>query len=330
MTPEALDHKLRTISDHEALYRQGIKNIRTDSFPRIMLHGRKVMRFSYADISAENDGIPFLVKKHSRFQDYPEHIHDWVELSFLYSGKCIQILDGERYEMQEGQVLMTSPGTVHTLEPLGENDILVQIAIGHRNLDHIFFNRSSTAGIVTSFLLDAFVSKARPEAFYIFATETSRRMRVFITEFLCEWFEPSPVSYNILNDLFSLIISELVNALHITSEHAERTHKGGYIFPALRYIEDNYRTCTLQDTAEELGLQPNYLSAILKKYTGYSFISLVQKKKLTVAEKLLQNSEMSVTDIAHYVGYQNISFFYRIFKEKNHCLPGDFRNMTQI
>lgn len=326
MTPEELDRKLRTITEHEAQYRQGIQNFRTDFFPRILLHGRQVMQFSYADVSAENNAIPFLVKKHSRFRDYPEHIHDWVELSYLYSGTCTQILDGERYEMKEGQVLMTSPGTVHTLEPLGENDILIQIAIGHRNLDHNFFNRISSAGIVTSFLLDAFVSQARPEDFYIFTTERSRRMRVFVTEFLCEWFEPSPASYDMLNDLFSLIISELVNALHITSGHSERSHMGGYILPALRYIEDNYRACTLYSTADVVGLHPNYLSAILKKYTGLSFNTLVQKERITAAEKLLQNSEMSVTEIAHYVGYQNISFFYRIFREKNQCLPGDFRN----
>ena len=99
--------------------------------------------------------------------------------------------------------------------------------------------------------------------------------------------------------------------------------------PVLRYIENNYKVCDLQSTAQQFNLHPNYLSAMLKKYTGSTFNELVQQEKLTAAEKLLLNLDMSVTDVANFVGYQNVSYFYKIFKRKNNCMPNEYRHRSR-
>ena len=216
------------------------------------------------------------------------------------------------YEMKQGQLMLMSPGIVHTINKLGTDDILIQIALGQNNLTHGFFNRISSTGIVSNFLLNAFTSNNRLDDFFLFSSESSRRLRLFITEFLCEWYEPSPASYDMLNSLFSLIISELINTLNVTSDHPATHNKGTYVMPVLRSY-----------------LHPNYLSAMLKKYTGSTFNELVQHEKLTAAEKLLLNSDMSVTDIANFVGYQNVSYFYRIFKRKNNCMPNEYRKRSR-
>ncbi len=329
MNPEQLDQKLRTITKHEALYRCGMRRSLLKEFPVCCMDGKEVMQFSYAAISEENNGAPFLVKKHSRFRSYPLHVHDWVELSYMYSGSCVQVINDTEYEMKQGQLMLMSPGIVHTINKLGTDDILIQIALGQNNLTHGFFNRISSTGIVSNFLLNAFTSNNRLDDFFLFSSESSRRLRLFITEFLCEWYEPSPASYDMLNSLFSLIISELINTLNVTSDHPAAHNKGTYVMPVLRYIENNYKTCDLQSAAQQFNLHPNYLSAMLKKYTGSTFNELVQHEKLTAAEKLLLNSDMSVTDIANFVGYQNVSYFYRIFKRKNNCMPNEYRKRSR-
>ena len=329
MNPDQLDHRLRTITKHEALYRCGMQRSLAKPFPVCVVDGRKIMQFSYAAISEENNGVPFLVKKHSRFRTYPLHVHDWVELSYMYSGSCIQVINDTAYEMKQGQLMLMAPGIVHTINMLGTDDILIQIALGQNNLAHSFFNRISSTGIVSNFLLNAFASNNRLDDFFLFSSENSRRLRLFITEFLCEWYDPSPASYDMLNSLFSLIISELINILNITSDHPSVHNKGPYVMPVLRYIENNYKVCDLQSTAQQFNLHPNYLSAMLKKYTGSTFNELVQQEKLTAAEKLLLNLDMSVTDVANFVGYQNVSYFYKIFKRKNNCMPNEYRHRSR-
>ena len=324
MRPEEVEDKLRTITTSEEKYRSGYIDPRAGTFPWIQINGQDVMQFSYAQISEENNGIPFLVRKHSRFRDYPFHIHDWIEISYVYSGEATIIINNEPYHMKEGQLLLMAPNTVHTIEPLGENDILVLISIGQENLTHNFFNRLSSGSIVTSFFINAFSKTNNKDSFFLFHSEDSRRLRLFITEFLCEWYDPSLASVDILNNMFSLIITELVNVLN-TATKSKHLYKNEYIVPVLQYMEAHYRDTSLTECAEEFGLNPNYLSNVLKLHTGYSFNELLQMEKLSASERLLINSNRSITDIANFVGYQNMSFFYKIFKEKNGCLPKEYR-----
>lgn len=76
-------------------------------------------------------------------------------------------------------------------------------------------------------------------------------------------------------------------------------------------------------------MNPNYLSNSLKKQTGYPYRELVQIQKMSVAEQLLRTSEFSVSEIVHAVGYENVSFFYKKFRERNGCLPNEYRTLAQ-
>lgn len=324
MTPEELNQHLHTVTDHETDYRNGIRPD-TSAFPWTTMNGKEVMTFSYARMSSDFNGIPFLVRKHSRFRDYPFHIHDWIEISYMYSGNCTQVIEDKSYVMEEGQLLLMRPNTVHTLLPLGENDILVQIAIGQKHLTNNFFNRLSSSSIVSNFFINAFNETNDRDSYFLFPSQDNRRLRVFINEFLCEWYDPSPTSLDMQNNLFFLVISELVNIMNSDMNVSGIRNRNSYVIPLLRYIENNCRTCTLTDAAEEFGLNPNYLSNLLKKQTGHTFNDLVTQEKLSAAQRLLENSDMSVTEIINYVGYQNASFFYRKFKERYGCLPGEYR-----
>lgn len=324
MTPEELRTKLFSITGSEENYRNGIAPD-TSMFPFTEINGEDVMVFSYADISSKSNAIPFLVRKHSRFRDYPLHIHDWIEITYMYSGSCRQIIEGKEYEMKQGELILMAPGTVHTILPLGDDDILVMIALGQKHLTNNFFNRLSSSSIVSDFFINAFNTESSREPFFLFPSENDRRLRLFIEEFLCEWYDPSLATLDMQHDLFSLIISELVNIMndHMSSQRIR--NKNSYIIPLLRYIEENYKGCSLSDAAENFGLNPNYLSNLLKKHTGSSFNELVSKEKLSAAKRLLDNSEMPITEIINYVGYQNMSFFYKKFKERYGVLPGAYR-----
>lgn len=326
MRPNDLDNKLNIITDRESLYKNGYIDENLKYFPYIEIKGQKIMHFSYADISAKNNDIPFLVRKHSRFRDYPFHVHDWIEISYMYSGSCTQIIDSKEYIMKTGQLLLMAPNTIHSVAPLKRDDILIQIALGEKYLTQSFFNRLSSNSIVTNFFINAFNNTNLIDNFFLFHSEDSQRLRIFIEEFLCEWYDPSIASIDIQKNLFSLIITELVNIFNKTDSATSHIYKNRYILPSLQYIEKNYKTATLKDAANHVGLNSNYLSSLLKKYTGKSFNELIQNEKLSACERLLVSSSMSITDIANYIGYQNISFFYKMFKNKYGCLPGEYRD----
>ena len=61
---------------------------------------------------------------------------------------------------------------------------------------------------------------------------------------------------------------------------------------------------------------------ILKKYTGMTYIQLIQTQKLQTAANLLKQTMLPVTEVAQRAGYENVTFFYKKFQEKYHCQLG--------
>ena len=64
---------------------------------------------------------------------------------------------------------------------------------------------------------------------------------------------------------------------------------------------------------------------IIKKATGSTFKELLQNKRMNKACELLKNTDISIADISVLIGYDNTSFFHRLFRRKYDCSPRDFR-----
>ena len=97
------------------------------------------------------------------------------------------------------------------------------------------------------------------------------------------------------------------------------------IIDVLGYIEENYRDGELTRLAGVLNYDVYWLSKEIKKLTGKNYTDLVQEKRLNQAAYLLKNTAMSVTDIGLMVGYDNLSYFHRIFQKYYGTTPRKFR-----
>ncbi|WP_068503627.1 AraC family transcriptional regulator [Paenibacillus kribbensis] len=328
MDPNNLDKTLRTMTEHEILYRQGISSPNPLEYLYMFKESKRVAKVHVQHHSELFKSSPnIIVKKHSRFQPYPLHVHDWIEINYMYDGSCTQIINQNLYSLQKGQILLVDSDTVHTIEPLGESDILINIIIRKEYFNSNFFNRLASDSPLSSFFINSITEGNAHDSFILFRSENNRRLPIFMNEFFCEWFDPSTRSAEMLDSLFSLIMMELINLYETdTTEEGNRLKKNP-IVPILKYIEENYRTCTLNSTAAFFNINANYLSSQLKKYTGMSFIALLHQQKLHFAKTLLINSNMSVTEVANYVGYENISFFYKKFNSIYGCSPKELRSI---
>lgn len=330
MTPQSLDTFLRTLTRHELAYKDGFSLTSFPDYPLVMKSGQMVMKSIFSRTPEIFIKSPYIcIKKHSRFQAYPPHFHDWVELNYMYSGECRQIINNKSYKIEQGQVLLIDSDTVHTIIPLGENDILINIIINKTYFNSNFFNRLDSDSPLASFFINSITEGAAHDSFILFHSENSRRLPIFMNEFFCEWYNPSIRSSEMMNNLFSLIVTELIDVYQDDFEKTFSHSKKNSIIPVLRFIEGNYRTCTLHSTAQFFNMNANYLSSQLKKYTKKSFIEILHQQKIRSAKTLLRNSNMSVTEIANYIGYENVSFFYKKFREQCGCLPGEYRKCEE-
>lgn len=330
MKRSALQKKILSLSEREVSCKNGADIISDLPFKTRILNGKEVLYIPLRDINLYKSGPLFTIKKHSRYQSFPLHCHDSIEINYMYSGSCRQIINGKEYELQTGQTLLLNLNTVHQVLPLGEKDTLLNININQDFLISHFLMRFSVDSAVTRFLISALTDSIRQDNFLLFRSEKSEHLKQYIEDLLCEWYDPSLVSQDISESLLSLIVLELVLSYKDTFTRDFSSNGATPVLPILRYIEENYLTCTLSETARIFNLNQNYLSNLLKKHTGLSYRELVQQQKLRASEHLLQSSDLSISEIAHMSGYENVSFFYKKFVEKNHCNPNDYRKKHRL
>ena len=99
------------------------------------------------------------------------------------------------------------------------------------------------------------------------------------------------------------------------------------MFSVLDYIEHHYQSGTLAEISALSHLPTYQVSRMLKKLTGKNFKELLQLRKLQQAAYLLQNSTLSIDKIIEHIGYENSSYFYRMFREKYGCSPSEYRQV---
>ncbi len=86
---------------------------------------------------------------------------------------------------------------------------------------------------------------------------------------------------------------------------------------------------SLGSVSEELHVSPNYLSANMKKYAGDTFINLLIKKRMEVAQELLTSGSMRIYEVAKRCGYSDQHYFSFCFKKYFGVSPAQLRRTEQ-
>lgn len=103
---------------------------------------------------------------------------------------------------------------------------------------------------------------------------------------------------------------------------------------ALAEIERNYRQANLSQIANDFNQTVYGYSKLIKQQTGHTFKQLLKNKRFLVIEEQLRNTDKSIKSIAAEAGYENLTHFYQLFRQKYGKTPQeyrkDFREMGKI
>lgn len=92
------------------------------------------------------------------------------------------------------------------------------------------------------------------------------------------------------------------------------------------YIDQNYSNCiSLTGMAEYFHFTPNYLSKLIRRETGRSFLKLVAERRMSAAGRLLRSTTLSVAEVCTRVGMEDARYFSQVFKRTFGLTPQKFR-----
>ncbi|MCR5145188.1 MAG: AraC family transcriptional regulator [Lachnospiraceae bacterium] len=322
MNPQRLDEYLRKENSYE-LDKDAVINY--SNFSKLVPFIENLDDlddYKLAYLSAINSANGVIASKQDRFHPVEEHFHDWLELAYMYSGEAHMTISDNPITLKEGECVLINYNTPHSCLACGSNDILINLLISRRYLRANFFDKFSENSFLSKYLMDNLLDENTENGYIYFRSSKNRRLPIFVNEFLCEYYDKGINSADYLSSFATLIFLELADIYKDDSSAAQNNNQ---IMGILRYIEGNYNTCTLKSTAEFFHLNPNYLSGYIKKNTGKTFKELIQEQRLNLALKLLKNSDLPITEISQQVGYENVSFFYKLFQQTYGTSPAHYR-----
>lgn len=324
MQPAALDEYLYRYTDSELRHlNDPVPKMsgRYQRIPKINFHGREMYQFHFGSL-LKNRLI--CANKESRFTFIPEHIHTVIEFMYVYSGKCTQVIDGQRIRMKQGDICLLDVNVPHSIEYIEKEDVIITIEMRREYLTRGLLQKLGNQGIITSFLVSALSAESEHDQYILFQHRENSSIHGIIQSILCEYFDPALCSEQIIDANVILLYCELLRNYR---DRAISSHpnKRDSIVSILEYIEQNWRTVTLEGTARAFGFHPNYLSAYIRKETGMTFKQLVIAQRMYQACFYLTATNDSISTIAEKSGYENLGFFYRKFQSLYGMTPADYR-----
>lgn len=131
-----------------------------------------------------------------------------------------------------------------------------------------------------------------------------------------------------LEDINSWMISICSKVTEIITDLRFQNNKKS-VEKVMAYISNNFnKDISLNSAAEYVFLSPAYLSRMLKKETGKSFIEYVMGARIERAKLLLRTTDKKTYEIAKEVGYNDIRYFAKLFKTMEGVTPNQFREKS--
>ena len=289
----------------------------TEEEKEILGGQRNIDRSLYMDgsrdvISGEKlleKGKLIAIRPHTRFVAFPEHTHDYVEMVYMVRGRSTHLVNGQRLSLERGELLMLGQNARQAIEPAGEEDLAVNFIVRPAFFSGTlpFLGEEETP--LRRFVVSCLTGESEA-GYLLFHVSSILPIQNLIENLLYTLMEDVPNKRGILQMTMGLLFAQLLN--HIQALQFETAEQNAVI-SVLRYVEEQYRDGSLTQIARQLHYELPSLSRLIRQKTGKNYTELVQEKRLSQAAWLLRNTEKNVEEIALAVGYENISYFHRLF-----------------
>lgn len=286
------------------------------------------------DVELEQTGIAkwLIIQRHNRYYYCFIHRHSFIEINYLYSGECKNIINGVEYMMRPGDIVIMEPGCTHEIKWLGENDILINILLLPAFAETVLEKTLAGGGEIAEFMISALYNRTYKSNFLFVKGTKNERIRQAINNLLCEYFDKEVVSAELLIDvyiqeLFALIVRE--NKIH--PENIVFAYRPNSLVSNLvQYVRNNCVTCTRESVAAHFKYSGSRISNILSENIGYGFVHLRNNFRLDLVERKLRTTSIPVKRIADECGFSNYTQFYKLYRSYFGRLPREEMQDEQL
>ena len=267
------------------------------------------------------DGGPLLLCPDACTGHLSEYSRDHIEMICVCSGQITCFASEVTLALREGELLFLSPDFPCRIIGSDPSDLAVSLFILPEFISHLLTAAEDKKSPLRLFVLDCLFRQNTGPGYLCFQTAQVTRIRNLAENLLLSLLFDPPGPSRIREMTMTLLCLEL-------SEHTENIYhdKEAELIPRmLDYIDGKYADGRLMDAAGLLEYDVSILSREIRRQTGHTFTELIQKKRMSQAAALLLTTSLTVEAVSRAVGYENVSYFHRLFRSTFGMTPRQYR-----
>ncbi|MFK3938363.1 AraC family transcriptional regulator [Alkalihalobacillus sp. NPDC078783] len=253
----------------------------------------------------------------------PNHSHEAIEIMYCLSGSCLIEVDGTTHKLKKGQFIFIDGDVPHRLyvEP-GKSCRMSNIEFHFEELQTVFpsFRQLVSEHDALRTLTDT------PKSYLLFhdSSDVFQCLNALILELDRKENDSVFTEQLLLGQLFIRMAELAAKQQNDTSEQHV------YIQKSIEYMHQNYdRDIRVKDVADAVHLHPGYLHRIFKKAMGTSVNGYLINHRITKAKELLKRTNITITEIPHYIGMNSQQYFSTIFRQQTGSTPKQYRRESR-
>ena len=259
------------------------------------------------------------------------HKHDYFEIILNLSNDFEMQVEGTLYELKNGDVCLLNRSARHAEHFKGKEDLVYFVLSEDYVRNRLIKNQASE--YLSRKLYDFFEKGLRDNYLNsmdcIFCKRIESKLSIIeiIQLIKKEFIKKEPGYKTVVDGLMIRFLCTVVNSDMYEVSNIDLISENGFALAqsAKTILDKAKRKLSIKEISAKLGYNGNYINRVFEQYYGYSLSKYNQRKCVEQAEHLLLTTSMSVHEICTSIGYSNRTSFYKLFHEKNHCSPADYR-----
>lgn len=281
------------------------KNMKFSDYNEGKLHGTADFPLEYYNLTPEH---PQYVMK--------PHWHNEIEIIRVNSGVFNLNLNGITYSLTNGDIIFVECGTLHSGDP--ENCFYECVVF---DLNMLRRQKDKVSSYISPFIdgrlgINCIIPDKSSSVYLAVSNLFS------VTKKADEFYELE--TYCIIFRLFSELYK--TNIVAPMNKNPQTLKKNHTVINLLNWIEDNYtENITLKKLSEISNLNEKYICRIFKEYTSKTPINYINEIRIEAACHEMTANHKSITESAIMCGFNDLSYFSKIFKRYKNISPQKYR-----
>ncbi len=239
------------------------------------------------------------------------HTHNHVEIFYIVGGKGQFLIEDKLYPVDSNNLVIINPNVVHT-----------EVSLNAQPLEYIVLGIEG---------IELGIPNSMTEQYFIFNRLESAEVSACMRNILREMREKQTGYEDVCQAFMEILLIRLMRSTGLPAPAETQTVSDNRQCVAVRrYIDNNYKyPLTLEQLAAEAHMNKYYLSHVFKREYGVSPINYMISRRIAESKHLLEETDLSASQIAQMLGFSSSSYFSQAFRRAENISPTDYRKTNK-